>query len=103
MAHYDKPDIIYKDSTETCKSDSLQTVIDSLKIEYEQLENSFDSKERRYEDILFEYEYGVNRLKEVNPEAYKEFHRIIGYKERYDKSTERENKKRLQYCERTNL
>ncbi len=100
---YDKPEIIYKDSTETCKSDSLLSVINSQKVEYERLEDDFDSKEKRYEDILFEYEYGIDRLKEIHPESYKEFHRIIGYKERFTVDVERENKKRLQYREKHNL
>lgn len=100
---YDKPEIVYNDSTETCKTDSLLSVINNQKIEYELLENGFDSKEKRYEEIIFEYEYGVNRLKETHIDAYKEFHRIIGYKERFSVDVERENKKRLQYCERTNL
>lgn len=100
---YDKPEIVYNDSTETCKTDSLLSVINNQKIEYELLENGFDSKEKRYEEILFEYEYGLNRLKETHPESYKEFHRIIAYKERYSVDTERENKKRLQYREKHNL
>lgn len=84
------------------KQDSLQIVIDSLKNEYEtlveektMLEDGFDFKERRYEEILFEYEYGIDHLKNYYPEAYKDFHRIIAHKERYSKQDERDNKKRL--------
>lgn len=85
-----------------CKQDSLQIVIDSLKNEYESLveektmlEDGFDFKERRYEQILFEYEYGIDHLKTLYPDAYKEFHRIIAHKEQYSKQDERDNKKRL--------
>lgn len=85
-----------------CKQDSLQIVIDSLKNEYESLveektmlEDGFDFKERRYEEILFEYEYGIDHLKNYHPEAYKDFHRIIAHKEKYTKRDERENKERL--------
>lgn len=85
-----------------CKQDSLQIVIDSLKNEYESLveektmlEDGFDFKERRYEEILFEYEYGIDHLKNYHPEAYKDFHRIIAHKEKYTKRDERENKEHL--------
>lgn len=80
-----------------CKEDSLQHVIDSLQINITSLEDGFDFKEQRYEDILFEYEYGIDRLKETHPSAYKEFHRIISYRERYSKKDERDNLKRLKY------
>jgi hypothetical protein len=81
--------------TKTCKEDSLQTVINDLIIQKENDEDGWDDKEKRYEQILFEYEYGLDHLKHYHPEAYKEFHRIIGYKEHYSKQDERENKKRL--------
>ena len=90
------------DSNHICKEDSLKNVIDSLQNNIETLEDGFDSKERRYEDILFEYEFGIDRLKETHPSAYKEFHRIISYRERYSKQDERENKKRLSYKDEFN-
>ena len=80
----------------TSKSDSLQNVIDSLQVELEQQAEGFDNKERRYEDVLFEYELGISYLKDYHPKAYQDFHRIIGMKERYSNELERENKKRLQ-------
>lgn len=80
-----------------CKEDSLNNVIDSLQTYVTTMEDGFDSKERRYEEILFEYEYGIDRLKDSHPDAFKEFHRIISYRERYSKQDERENKKRLAY------
>jgi len=89
-------------TSNTCKQDSLQILVDSLQNENEyikeeisMLEDGFDFKERRYEEILFEYEYGIDHLKNYHPEAYKDFHRIIAHKERYSKEVERENKKML--------
>ena len=81
--------------TNICKEDSLQKVIYTMQIDMETLEDGFDSKERRYENILFEYEFGIDRLKNYQPEAYKEFHRIISHKEYYSHEDERENIKRL--------
>lgn len=84
------------------KQDSLQILVDSLQNENESLkeditmlEDGFDFKERRYEEILFEYEYGIEHLRENYPHAYKEFHRIIAHRERFSKEIERENKKML--------
>jgi len=82
-------------STTVCKEDSLQNAINELQMDLKMQSDSFDSKEKRYEEILFEYEYGVNYLKDYQPQAYREFHRIIGHKERYSIDTEQENKKRL--------
>ena len=91
----DKPLVIYNEPKTNCKEDSLQQVIYQLQSQIKNDEDGWDKKEQRYEDILFEYEYGINRLKETHPEAYREFHRIIGFKEIYSRETERENKLRL--------
>lgn len=77
------------------KRDSLQNVIDSLQTDITILENGFDSKEHRYEDVIFEYELGLSYLKDYHPTAYKDFHRIIGMKEKYSHELNRENTKRL--------
>jgi hypothetical protein len=90
-----KPHDMTPPTIETCKEDSLQNVINQLKIEIENEEDGWDDKEKRYEQILFEYEFGLDHLKHYHSDAYKEFHRIVGYKERYSSETERENKKRL--------
>jgi hypothetical protein len=82
-------------STHVCKEDSLKNVIESLQNEITMLEDGFDFKERRYEEILFEYEFGIDHLKNYHPEAYKDFHRIIAHKERFSKQVERDNKKML--------
>jgi hypothetical protein len=99
---YDKPEIVYKDSTEICREDSLKQVIKELELINNDLkeskmidEDGWDKKEQRYEDILFDYNLGLNHLKNYYPEAYREFHRIIGYRERYSTELERENKERL--------
>jgi gas vesicle protein len=83
-------------TTTICKEDSLQNVINQLKIEIENEEDGWDKKERRYEQVLFEYQIGLDHLKHYHSDAYKEFHRIVGYKENYSHETERENKKRLE-------
>jgi hypothetical protein len=77
------------------KQDSLQNVIDSLQTEIFMLEDGFDSKEHRYEDVIGEYELGISYLKDYHPKAYKDFHRIIGMRERYTAELERQNIKRL--------
>ncbi len=81
------------------KIDSLQNVISELQSELETQEKGFSNKEQRYEDILFEYEYGLDRLKETHPSAYKEFHRIIAFKERYSVEDKIDNQKRLKSYE----
>lgn len=78
-----------------CKTDSLQNVIDSLQSDIKILEEGFDSREHRYEDVIGEYQLGLSYLKDYHPSAYKDFHRIIGMRERYSFELERENKKRL--------
>jgi hypothetical protein len=81
--------------TSLYKQDSLKNVIDSLQTEIFTIEDGFDFKEHRYEDVLFEYELGISYLKDYHPKAYKDFHRIIAHKERYSHEIERENIKRL--------
>ena len=80
---------------QTLTIDSLNKVVDSLQTEIFILEDGFDSKEHRYEDIIGEYELGVSYLKDYHPKAYKDFHRIIGMRERYTAELERQNSKRL--------
>ncbi len=77
------------------KQDSLKNVIDSLQTEIFFLEDGFDVKEHRYENVIFEYELGLSYLKDYHPNAYKDFNRIIGMRERYSAELERENSKRL--------
>lgn len=81
----------------TLREDSLKSVINNLEAQFQKESDGWDDKENRYESILFEYEYGIEHLKQTHPDAYREFHRIIGYKENYSRETERDNKKRLEY------
>ncbi len=94
---YYKPEVTYKDNNKICKEDSLREVIYNLKSELEIAEDGWDKKEQRYEDVLFEYEYGLERLKETHPSAYKEFHRIISFKEKYSMQDKIDNQKRLKF------
>jgi len=89
-----EPTVVVKTST-ICREDSLQNVINQLQIDIENQEDGWDDKEKRYEQILFEYQFGLDHLKHYHSDAYKEFHRIVGYKENYSSETERENMKRL--------
>jgi hypothetical protein len=75
--------------------DSLQNVIDSLQAELESQAQTTDSKEKKYKEILFEYELGIDRIKNYHPRAYEDFHRILAYREDYSREAEIENKKRL--------
>jgi hypothetical protein len=83
-------------TTNICKEDSLQNVIIELQMDLKMQSDGFDSKERRYEDILFEYEYGVDHLKNYQPQAYREFHRILSHKENFSRKDEQDNIKRLE-------
>ena len=83
-------------SLTTCKEDSLLKVITDLEIELKNEQDGWDNKEKRYEDILFEYEYGLDHLKNYHLKAYKDFHRILSHREYYSHEIERENIKRLQ-------
>jgi hypothetical protein len=77
------------------KRDSLENVIDSLQTEIFMLEDGFDYKEHRYENVINEYEIGLSYLKDYHPNAYKDFHRILGMRERYTRELNRKNTKRL--------
>jgi hypothetical protein len=96
--HEDKPVVAMSRENYAIKQrmiDSLIVANDSLQTEIFMLEDGFDSKEHRYEDIIFEYELGMSYLKDYHPKAYKDFHRIIGMRERFTAELERENSKRL--------
>ena len=77
--------------------DSLQNVVGSLQSEIHMLEDGFDTKEHRYEDVIGEYELGLSYLEYYHPKAYRDFHRVIGMRERYSFELERENIKRLKF------
>jgi hypothetical protein len=91
-----KPDDTPSKPTITeCKADSLQNVISNLQSDIKILEDGFDSREHRYEDVLLDYEIGLSYLKDYHPTAYKDFHRIVGMRERYTHELEKENIKNL--------
>lgn len=92
---YSKPIIITNEIKTNCKNDSLICIIDSLETEIIFQADGFDHKEKRYENVISEYEFGVDALKHLHPDAYREFHRIIAHKERYTRESKRENIKRL--------
>ena len=90
-----KPDSLVTPPINECKEDSLKVVINQFELDMKNDEDGWDNKEERYENIIFEYEYGLDRLKQTHPDAYREFHRIVGYKERFSREIERDNIKRL--------
>lgn len=94
MYFNDKPNVVI--TTNSCKEDSLQNVINELQMDLKMQSDGFDSKEKRYEEILFEYEYGVNHLKNYQPQSYREFHRILSHKESFNRQDEQDNIKRLE-------
>ena len=94
----DKPVVAMSKSNyeiQTRTIDSLQNVVDSLHAELDSQAKMTDSKEKKYKEILFEYELGIDRIKNYHPKAYEDFHRILAYREDYSREAEIENKKRL--------
>ena len=94
----DKPVVAMSKSNyeiQTRTIDSLQNVVDSLQMEFQSQAQKFDNKEKKYKEILFEYELGIDRIKNYHPRAYEDFHRILAYREDYSREAEIENKKRL--------
>ena len=83
----------YTNQTHTI--DSLTRVVDSLEIEIHSQAQKFDNTEKKYKEILFEYELGIDRIENYHPKAYEDFHRILAYREDYSREAEIENKKRL--------
>ena len=94
MYFNDKPTPVV--TTNICKEDSLQNKIVELQMDLKIQSDGFDAKERRYEEIIFEYEYGVDHLKNYIPHAYREFHRILSHKEYFSRQDEQDNIKKLE-------
>ena len=90
----DKPNVVTP--TTICKEDSLQNLVNELKMDLKMQSDGFDSKEKRYSEILFEYEYGIDHLKIYQPHSYREFHRILSHKEIFNRQDEQDNIKRLE-------
>jgi len=93
MYFNDKPNVVTP--TTICKEDSLQNVIIELQMELKMQSDGFDSKEKKYDEIIFEYQWGVDYLKYYHTQAYRDFHRIISHKEIFNRQDEQENIKRL--------
>jgi hypothetical protein len=98
MNNKDKPVVAmsrenYEIQTHTI--DSLARVVDSLEMEIHSQAQRFDNTEKKYKEIIFEYELGIDRIKNYHPTAYEDFHRILAYREDYSREAEIENKKRL--------
>jgi hypothetical protein len=83
-------------TTNICKEDSLINLVNELRMDLKMQSDGFDYKEKRYSEILFEYEYGVDHLKNYQPQAYREFHRILSHKEIFNRQDEQDNIKRLE-------
>jgi hypothetical protein len=103
MNNKDKPVVAmsrenYQIQTHTI--DSLTRVVDSLQMEIHSQAQKFDNTEKKYKEILFEYELGIDRIKNYHPRAYEDFHRILAYREDYSREAEIENKKRLNEYDR---
>jgi hypothetical protein len=79
-----------------CKADSLQNVINNLQIDLETQSKEFDNRENKYQNTILEYEYGIEWIEKYHSEAYRDFHRVLAYKERYSRMDEIANKQRLQ-------
>lgn len=82
--------------------DSLLNVIDSLSSQVATYEMELDQIEKKHDEVVFEYGLGLEHIEKTHPDAFKEFHRFIGFKERYTRETKNENKKRLVKWDRTN-
>jgi hypothetical protein len=94
MYFNDKPTPVV--TTNICKEDSLQNKIVELQMDLKLLSDGFDAKEKRYEEIIFEFGYGVDHLKIYEPQAYRVFHRILAHKEYFNRQDEQDNIKRLE-------
>jgi hypothetical protein len=81
--------------THICKEDSLLKVINQMEVDLEMFDDGWDYKEKRYEEVLFEYEYALDYLDKYHHEAYRDIHRILAHKENFSRRDEKENKKRL--------
>ena len=83
-------------TTTICKEDSLQNIINELQMDLKLQSDGFDSKEKRYDEIIFEYQWGVDYLKYYHTQAYRDFHRMLSHKEIFNRQDEQDNIKRLE-------
>jgi hypothetical protein len=92
---YKNDDIIQEPITTECKADSLQNVIDSLTSDYEIQREGWENKEKRYENIIFHYQYGLGYIKDYDPATYKKIIRIAMLKEDFSYDVEKEFKEQV--------
>jgi hypothetical protein len=78
-----------------CKTDSLQNVIDSLTSDYEIQREGWENKEKRYENIIFHYQYGLGYIKDYDPATYRKIIRIAMLKEDFSYDVEKEFKEQV--------
>ena len=78
-----------------CKADSLQNVIDSLTSDYEIQREGWENKEKRYENIIFHYQYGLGYIKDYDPATYKKIIRIAMLREDFSYDVEKEFKQQV--------
>jgi hypothetical protein len=81
--------------TTECKADSLQIVIDSLTSDYEIQREGWESKEKRYENIIFHYQYGLGYIKDYDPATYQKIIRIAMLREDFSYDVEKEFKEQV--------
>ena len=78
-----------------CKADSLQIVIDSLNSEFEIQREGWENKEKRYESIIFHYQYGLGYIKDYDPATYQKIIRIAMLREDFSYDVEKEFKQQV--------
>jgi hypothetical protein len=92
---YKKDDIVQEPLIIECKSDSLQNVIDSLTSDYEIQREGWENKEKRYENIIFHYQYGLGYIKDYDPLTYQKIIRIAMLREDFSYDVEKEFKEQV--------
>ena len=95
---YDKPQIAYDNLKTNCKEDSLQQVITQLEFQLKKADDENDQLHNKFDEIVSEYKFGLNHLKQYQPTAYREFHRVVGFKEQYSHDVDIENTNRLKFA-----
>jgi hypothetical protein len=90
-----KPKPTQEPLTVECKTDSLQNVIDSLTSDYEIQREGWENKEKRYENIIFHYQYGLGYIKDYDPTTYRKIIRIAMLKEDFSYDVEKEFKEQV--------
>lgn len=101
LIRFDTPVLVDKNqpshnTSHVSESDSLRDVISDLESRIELNDKKFDEIEKKYINIITEYEIGIDRIEQYHPIAYRDFHRVLSYKETFTREGEKENIKRLE-------